>query len=417
MSEERPRFRRPWEEPEAGETPGETKGDDREVAPETGGDEAPETDEQTPDANEPRPPAAAEGAPDVDLTDWEAIAGGSSDLDDLTHETYITATTEEYRGLAEEIARLRNVEVERQAVVATMPGVDTGLVGFEDVTGRPGISEEEVEAYEQARASDLTLRVLTAVGLVGLLVGSLYLGGWWFTSFLTIVMLLSLGEFYATVRRVGYAPLALVGLLGIIAMPVLTHMSSIFAIAGVTVVATVLVVLVYSLVNRRYPLENASITVFGMAWVGLLAFIVPFGHSDHPVAYVIMVGLITAMVDIGSYFVGRGFGTRPLAPTLSPNKTVEGFIGGVIFGVITAAVLSTLPPYEAIGFTGSLVLGGIVSVIGPLGDLAESMVKRSLGVKDMGSVLPGHGGMLDRIDSFLFAVPAAHLFFLIRGLL
>ena len=76
-----------------------------------------------------------------------------------------------------------------------------------------------------------------------------------------------------------------------------------------------------------------------------------------------------------------------------------------------------LPPYEEVGFTGSLILGAVVSLVGPLGDLAESMVKRSLGVKDMGSVLPGHGGMLDRIDSFLFAVPAAYVLFLIRGLL
>ncbi|HLU52469.1 MAG TPA: phosphatidate cytidylyltransferase [Acidimicrobiia bacterium] len=395
MSEERPRFRRPWEEPEEGDT----------TEPEAPGDAAEAAD------------SGGDSAPDVDLTDWEAMASAPSQLDDFSQETYVTATTEEYRGLAEEIAKLRGAEFERQAVVATMPGVDTGLVGFEDVTGRPGVTEEEVEAYEQARASDLTLRVATAVALVGLLVGSLYLGGWWFTAFLTIVMLLSLGEFYATVRRVGYAPLAIVGLLGVIAMPVLTHISSIFAMAGVTVLATVLVVLVYSLVTRRYPLENASITVFGMVWVGLLTFIVPFGRSEHPVAYVIMIGLVTAMVDIGSYFVGRGFGSRPLAPTLSPNKTVEGFIGGVIFGVITAAVLSTLPPYESIGFTGSLILGGIISLIGPLGDLSESMVKRSLGVKDMGSVLPGHGGMLDRIDSFLFAVPAAYLFFLVRGLL
>lgn len=395
MSEERPRFRRPWEEPEEGDT----------TEPEAPGDAAEAAD------------SGGDSAPDVDLTDWEAMASAPSQLDDFSQETYVTATTEEYRGLAEEIAKLRGAEFERQAVVATMPGVDTGLVGFEDVTGRPGVTEEEVEAYEQARASDLTLRVATAVALVGLLVGSLYLGGWWFTAFLTIVMLLSLGEFYATVRRVGYAPLAIVGLLGVIAMPVLTHISSIFAMAGVTVLSTVLVVLVYSLVTRRYPLENASITVFGMVWVGLLTFIVPFGRSEHPVAYVIMIGLVTAMVDIGSYFVGRGFGSRPLAPTLSPNKTVEGFIGGVIFGVITAAVLSTLPPYESIGFTGSLILGGIISLIGPLGDLSESMVKRSLGVKDMGSVLPGHGGMLDRIDSFLFAVPAAYLFFLVRGLL
>ncbi len=255
------------------------------------------------------------------------------------------------------------------------------------------------------------------MGLVALLVGSLYLGGWWFTTFLTMIMLVSLGEFYATVRRAGYAPLSLVGLLGVIAVPVLIHATSIYSLAGVTVVATILVALAYSLARRRHPLENASLTIFGMAWVALLAFAVPLGASPHPVAYVIMVGLVTAMIDIGSYFAGRGFGRRALAPLLSPYKTVEGFIGGVVAGLATAAVLSTLPPYEALGFAGSMGLGDVLSLIAPVGDLAESMVKRSLGVKDMGSVLPGHGGMLDRIDSFLFALPAAYVFLLLRDLL
>ncbi|HEX2153516.1 MAG TPA: phosphatidate cytidylyltransferase [Acidimicrobiia bacterium] len=405
MSEDRPHFRRPWEEPldepedQPSEAPQETE---------------PPPDEPVPSPKEPDPEPEAS---DVDLTDWEAMASGPSSLDDMSRHSFANATTEEYRGLAEEINRLRDSEFERQAVVATMPGVDTGLVGFEDVTGRRGVTEEDVEAMEQARASDLTLRVASALGLVALLVGSLYLGGWWFTSFLTLVMLISLGEFYSTVRKVGYAPLALVGLLGVVAMPILTHSGSIYAAAGVAVAATVIVVLAFSLANRRYPLENASMTVFGMAWVGLLTFVVPFGASPHPVAYVLMVGLITAMVDIGSYFVGRGFGSRALAPSLSPNKTVEGFIGGLVAGVLTAAVLSTLPPYEDLGFEGSLILGLVIALIGPVGDLAESMVKRSLGVKDMGSVLPGHGGMLDRIDSFLFAVPAAFLFLFLRDLL
>lgn len=384
MSDERPSFRRPWEKPL----------DD--PAEEPPGDDSP---------------------PDVDLTDWEAMAESPSALDDFSSSSYVTATTEEYRGLAEEIARLKEKEFERQAVVATMPGVDTGLVGFEDVTGRRGVTEEDVEAMEQARASDLTLRIASALGLVGLLVGSLYLGGWWFTSFLVMVMLVALGEFYATLRKVGYAPFALVGLLGVVAMPMLTHVSGLYALAGVAVAATVVVVLAFSLLARRHPLENASVTVFGMMWVGLLAFVVPLAASPHPFAYVVFVGLVVAMVDIGSYAIGRGFGSRALAPALSPHKTVEGLLGGLVAGVLTAAVLSTFPVYEEIGFTGSLVLGAILALAAPLGDLAESMVKRSLQVKDMGSVLPGHGGMLDRIDGFLFAMPAAYLYFLVNNLL
>lgn len=395
MSEDRPRFRRPWEDP----------ADDAEA----GRDEADEDKAEEISASESQ-------VAEPDLSDWESMAQTPSALDDYSRESYLNATTEEYRGLAEEINRLRNSSFERHAVSATMPGIDTGLVGFEDVTGRRGITEEDVEAAEQARASDLALRVGSALALVALFLVSLYLGGWWFTLFLALMMTISLGELYATVRKVGYAPLALVGLIGIMAMPILTHSSGIFAFAGVAVAATVIIVLVYSLAPRRYPLDNASVTVFGMLWVGLLTFAIPVGASGRPLAYILMIAVTTAMVDIGSYFVGRGFGHRALAPNLSPNKTVEGFIGGIVAGIITVAVLSTLPPYAEVGFNGSLLLGLIIALVAPLGDLAESMVKRSLGVKDMGSVLPGHGGMLDRIDSFLFTVPAAYVFLLSLGL-
>src|SRR5690606_20541006 len=167
-------------------------------------------------------------------------------LDDMDHDAYVGATTEEYRGLAEEISRLRDSEFEHQAVSATMAGVDTGLVGFEDVTGERGVSEEDVEAMEQARSSDLALRIGSAVLLVALLLGSLYLGGWWFTAFISLIMLVSLGEFYATVRRTGYAPLALVGLLGIVAIPILVHSNGIYSLAGVTLAATLVIALAYS---------------------------------------------------------------------------------------------------------------------------------------------------------------------------
>lgn len=388
MSDDSPRFRRPWEQPE------------------------PADDQESGDPEPARPGEDEERGSD----DW-GDAGAPSDLDAYDHEAYTAATTEEYRTLAADIARLREEQFDNQAVSATMAGVGTGLVGFEDVTGQRAPSEEEVEAAEQARSSDLTLRVVSAIALIGVFAASLYLGGWWFTVFLSVLLVVSLGEFYATLRKVGYNPLALVGLLGVLLMPIAVHVGGLAALTGVAVPATIVVVLVYTLVRRRHPLENASVTVFGMMWVALLAFALPLAESEHPVAYVLAVAFIIAMVDIGSYFVGKGFGSRPLAPQLSPNKTVEGFVGGVVAAVITAAVISTLPPYEALGFNGSIALGVVIALVAPVGDLAESMVKRSLGVKDMGSMLPGHGGMLDRIDGFLFAVPAAYVLFYVLGLI
>lgn len=431
MSDDRPRFRRPWEEPLDEDSPVERPGDgdapdEAEATPDqpsATSTDAEEASGQAPPGAEPDASAqeegvgASSGPPGDELTDWEAMSEAPSSLDDFSSETYAAATTEEYRGLAEEISRLQETTFERQAVSATIAGVDTGLVGFEDVTGRRGLTEEEVEAEEQARSSDLALRVGTALGLVALLLGSLYLGGWWFTAFLALLMIVSLGEFYATVRKVGYSPLALVGLLGVLITPIVIQSSGLFSMVGVLVTAVIIVVLVYSIVPRRAPLDNASVTVFGMLWVALLAFAVPIAAGPHPVAHVLLIGLVTALVDIGSYFIGRGFGRRLLAPRLSPNKTVEGFLGGLVVGIAAGAVLSTFPPYADLAFRGVLALSAIMSLVAPLGDLAESMIKRSLGVKDMGSVLPGHGGMLDRIDSFLFTVPAAYVFLLVVGIL
>ena len=99
------------------------------------------------------------------------------------------------------------------------------------------------------------------------------------------------------------------------------------------------------------------------------------------------------------------------------RSTVEGFFGGLVATVAVAAVLATFPAWEAIGFGQAIAAALLVSVIAPIGDLIESMVKRSLGVKDMGSVLPGHGGILDRIDGFIVTVPAVYLLFRGFGLL
>jgi phosphatidate cytidylyltransferase len=127
--------------------------------------------------------------------------------------------------------------------------------------------------------------------------------------------------------------------------------------------------------------------------------------------------IVIASNDIGAYFVGRSFGRTSLAPVVSPSKTVEGLVGGLVLGAVVAAVLAVFPPWADIGIARALVVAGVVGVLAPIGDLAESMVKRAVGVKDMGSVLPGHGGMLDRIDGFLFAVPAIYILFRGFGLL
>jgi len=371
--------------------------------------EADAADEAGPGDDSP----ADDEAPAVD---WEAMTEGGGAVG-LTPEDYAAATTHEYRGLAEDVSKAAEKDWKWQAVAAEVPGVESGLVGLGDVSGGESLSEEDFEAVEQAAVSDLTVRVASALVIFGMFLGSLLLGGWWFTGLVILVMVVAGGEFYANVRARGYQPLALFGLLGLILVGVGAHNWGIPAIAGWVAAVSLVTILFFSLTQRRRPLENASLTILGIAWVSMLAFAISVARGPHPVAYVLFVVLLVGLCDIGAYFVGHTFGKRKLAPVVSPKKTVEGLVGGLVVAAVAAAILTTFPAWETISLVRGLAAAAVVGIVSPFGDLAESMVKRSIGVKDMGSVLPGHGGMLDRIDGFLFVVPAVYFLFRAFGLL
>ncbi len=373
------------------------------------------TDESEEAVDGPEAEASTAGEEDDDV-DWDAMSRGGS-LEDFTSEEYLSATTLEYQGLAEEISRAAGEQWEQQAVSVPVAGVGSGLVGFEDVSGAAGVSEESIEALEQAAASDLARRVASGLVIFAMFLGSLLLGGWWFTVFVILVMMVSVGEFYATLRVKGHKPLALFGLLGVILVGAGAHIWGVPAIGAWVGIASLVTLLFVSLTPRRNPLEDTSVTILGLAWVSMLSFAIPFAASESPVAWVMFVVLLVALNDMGAYFVGRAFGRNRLAPRLSEKKTIEGFFGGLLVAAMAASILVTFPAWESIGLGRALVLAGIVGLFTPLGDLAESMVKRSIDVKDMGSVLPGHGGMLDRIDGFLFALPALYFAFVAFGLL
>lgn len=397
-------------------------------------------DEETPARRVKRPwedddkePVAAEEDDEVESEDSPDEEGGDEDasplnadedvVDEVEEETadelwarftegsYLAATTQEYRGLAEDVAKAGTETHQAQAVAAHIPGVGSGLIGFEDVTGERGISEADVEHAEQARTSDLALRVATGLVLLTLFMGSLVLGGIWFTGFIGLVMVLAVGEFYATIRTRRYSPLALFGLLGVIGAAVAANVSGPGAIGGALVFASLAICVFFALANRRRPLENAAFSVLGMLWVGVLSFAILIADSSRAVQLVMGLVVMTAMFDTGSYFVGRSMGRRKLAPVLSPQKTREGLIGGIVTVFVVGVLLAGIPLFDPLDLNGVLYIAAMICLLAPLGDLAESMVKRSLGVKDMGSILPGHGGMLDRIDSFILVVPAAYFLF------
>jgi len=256
-----------------------------------------------PDSEEPVGAEAGETKEVDHLADWEASFSPSS-LDDYSSDEYTGSTTQEYQGLAEEVSRAAGEEWELQAVAATVPGVDSGLVGFEDVTGALADREEDYEASEQALTSDLAMRVGSAVVIFGMFLGSLLLGGWWFTGFVILVMVVGAGEFYATVRSEEYRPLALFGLLGVVFMGVGAYLTGAVALAGWAAAFAVATILFLALSPRRQPLEDASVTIGGMAWVGLLSFAILVAAGPQPVAFILFVVFVVAINETGAYFVG-----------------------------------------------------------------------------------------------------------------
>jgi phosphatidate cytidylyltransferase len=340
-------------------------------------------------------------------------SGDYESIDELDDATYRTSSTTEHRGLAEEILLTGDEEHEWQAMAAAMPGVESGVVGFEDVADL-GDDEEYLDTRER---SDFGTRILTGVVLAGFFFGSLWVAPEALAGFIAIILLLGLGEFFATVRRRGWRPLALFGFLGAISMLATTWFHGPIAVAATLAMTTVVTFFVFAFSPlRRDALTNGGLTVLGLAWVvGTAAFVYPILATEDYRVLVIAIVVVTAAMDIGAYAVGRAWGVRALAPVLSPNKSVEGLVGGIAFCMLVgAAVGNFLDPFDLLSGIG---LGIVVVFAAPLGDLAESMFKRSLGVKDMGSILPGHGGILDRVDALLFVIPAAWAFYQTIGLL
>lgn len=369
-----------------------------------------------PPADAPPPPSVPPPAPEDSAPDPPAPEDGRAGR--FTNQEYIDSSTREYRGLAEEVAAAGARMHEQSAVSAHIPGVEGGVIGFEDMTGKDLGDPETLVRADMARRSELAIRVATGLAFIVVFFGSLYAGPAWVTLFLSAAVLLAVYEFYQASRGAGFAPLSLAGLLGAAAILYVSWSSGPFGAAGVMAGLVLGAALWIILAARTFPLANTAVTVLGAAWIALPAsFALPVFRAPDSAALVIGVIGLTALNDIAAYSCGRAFGSRPLAPRLSPNKTVEGFLGGAIITLLAAALVGRLGWLEPFTLSSLLVLAGVVCLAGPAGDLAESGIKRSIGIKDMGSLLPGHGGILDRVDSYLFTIPAAYLTFLWFGYL
>jgi len=249
-----------------------------------------------------------------------------------------------------------------------------------------------------------------AVGLVlaGSVVGTLYTVRWLFVVVAVAAVLMSVWELRHAIASAGAEPPLVPLLVGTVAIIVAAYVGGAAAL-GVAFGLTVLVLVLWRLTG---PVEGSVVDVSSSVWIaGYLPLMAGFvmlmlaqsQGSDRIIVFI----LTTICSDIGGYAVGVLFGRHPMAPRISPKKSWEGFAGSLVACVLAASLSGRW--LLGMQWWQGAVLGLAIVLTATLGDLAESMVKRDLGIKDMGNLLPGHGGMLDRLDSLIPSAPVAFL--------
>ena len=268
-------------------------------------------------------------------------------------------------------------------------------------------------AVRQGTQRSVTLATFTGILLAAAVVAVFAAGTVPVTIMVLAVLGFAAGEAYAGFREVGAHPATILGIVAVLTLGVAAYNKGVVAVGAVTVLLVVFGFVWYLSAQSKIDiLDGLGATIFVYAWVGILGsyallILSPNTFANkHGLTYLLGAIILTVANDTGALYFGRWLGRHPLNRVLSPNKTIEGSIGGTLLTLTVAVLL--LPHMSPWTLKRALALGVALCVVVPLGDLFESMVKRTLGVKDLGSLLPGHGGMLDRIDGLLFALPTLY---------
>jgi phosphatidate cytidylyltransferase len=265
-------------------------------------------------------------------------------------------------------------------------------------------------------------RALSALVLVPVLLIALLIGLPAITAVLVVVVALGAWEVFRLLKMAGYQSLPLFGTALAIAF-VLEAAFQPVGDKGILLVAIGVVLAGVGAFSRHDPRDGLVAwfaTVFGAVYVGLIAFVLqvastgpaipegaPLAQVGAERGWILLLVLGVWSYDTGAYLVGRQIGRHKFLTHISPSKSIEGLIGGVVASTIVTVLMLTAVGQNPVG---GLILGPVLGLTAQAGDLAESMLKRAAGAKDSGTLIPGHGGMLDRIDSFLFAGPVVALY-------
>jgi phosphatidate cytidylyltransferase len=268
-------------------------------------------------------------------------------------------------------------------------------------------------------------RAISAAVLVPVLLVVLLLGGVVLAAAVALVTVLAALEVFRLLKAAGYTPFAWLGMVLALVVVLDAAFPKVLEGSGLLLVAVGIVLAAVASFTRIDPkdgLQAWMVTVFGALYVSLLSFLIRLGQTaptvpaDAPLAalggergWILLLVLAVWSYDTGAYLVGKNLGRTKFLTHISPSKTVEGLIGGVLATTIVVAVLLWGLGENPIH---ALALGPLTALAAQAGDLAESVIKRAAGAKDSGTLIPGHGGMLDRVDSFVFAAPVVTLYVL-----
>lgn len=239
----------------------------------------------------------------------------------------------------------------------------------------------------------------------------LFLDGYYFTAF---IMAMAAVGYYEYTRMNGHPPVRLTAFIGFLSTLYIvfpwdypgwsalsretTLWLALFLLFAVTVIS-----------KNKVKIDHIALVLLGIAYIGFgFHFIIYTRLADHGLYWTLVTFACIWGTDTGAYFSGRTFGTRPLWPEISPKKTVEGALGGIVVSIIAALCFSFYAP-ELLSWSKAILFGLVISVVGQTGDLIQSAYKRVRNIKDTGSILPGHGGILDRCDSWLIVFPFVQL--------
>jgi phosphatidate cytidylyltransferase len=252
--------------------------------------------------------------------------------------------------------------------------------------------------------SDTAARVLAAIPAIAFAIFIVSQGGLVFTIGLIALGIVAMGELFGMMERV--RPAALAGFIAVIGLCFAALYGDQYQVLLALVASVPLTFLLTLLRPRRENLSWAmAVVMLGVVWIGLpVAHAVLLRGLDHGGGLMLDVLIGTFLNDTCAYFAGRAWGSRPIAPRISPNKTLEGFLGGVIGGTFFFWLFAIAYQHDWFKGPDALLIGFCVALATPLGDLFESAIKRDLDVKDAGRLFGAHGGVLDRLDGLFFSV-------------